>query len=73
MVMHMLTSDGALSELAGAAEAIKECAKDDGMYSTSSTWRLGPLTTQATRLQYQSFVWLLNNVYEGRRKSGRGM
>ena len=55
MAMHMegsrtLTSDIAISELAGAVKAVKEGSKDDSMYITSSTWRLGPLTTQAMRL-----------------------
>ena len=46
----MHTSDIALSELAGAAESAEEDIKDDGCNSTSSTWRLGPLATQVTRL-----------------------
>ena len=55
MVMRMgesrtQASDIALSELAGAVEEEKEGGKDYGMCSTSSTWRLGILTTQATRL-----------------------
>ena len=42
ILMHMegsraLTCDTALLELAGAAEVVKEGAKDDGYYSTRST------------------------------------
>ena len=55
MAMHMavsraLASDIALSGIVGAVEAVKGGAKYDDMCSTSSTWRPGPLTTQATRL-----------------------
>ena len=50
------TSDISLSKVARAVESVKEGVKDDGMCSASSTWRLTPLKTQATRLYCQKFV-----------------
>ena len=57
IIMHMRgsrthSSDIALSELAEVVESVEKGIKDDGMYSTSSAWRLGPLATQETCLYY---------------------
>ena len=65
-----LTSDTALLDLAGAAEVVKEGAKNEGKYITRSTWRLGPLTILVTRLYCQFCVLYTMFTLGGENKGG---